>query len=291
MHYTTEETSAEIKAVYPEAKPCPASGRAFGKTQREKIEKIYDDICEAHRRAPLDAVLVLGDLSVDDYDFRQLPHNYCQRFKEECMDRLPVKAYAMPGNHDSYPNSIWREVFGYDRQYAVAFGDTVFLMADTFADTPASKTNPGGGAPHTPLDETFLRQSLEAYSGKTIFLCAHHFRPDMTFSEGAKQLIKDSEDIVCLFRGHTHVNDVIDLGEEMGSKRLVDIGGYGYSGRKVGDKWEFNIFDFSWAWGYQIVEIYDDGIQTYHIKTENLYRAVNGDFQVNETVEGAVALR
>jgi hypothetical protein len=101
-------------------------------------------------------------------------------------------------------------------------------------------------------------------------------------------MIKDNPDIVCLFRGHVHINNVIDLGEDFGGKQLIDIGGYGYTGQKVDGKWDFNIFDFKWAWGYQIIEIYDDKIYTYHVKTDNHYVATNGEFDVTETVEGEV---
>jgi predicted phosphodiesterase len=283
MHYTTEETAAELKLIYPNAKASVAAGNAFGKKQREKIEKVYTDIMEENRRSPLDAVIVLGDLSIDDYDFRNLPFNFCKKFKEDCLDRLPCPSFALPGNHDGYTNELWREVFGYDRQYAVEFGDTVFIMADTFADVPG---HGAAGSAHTLLDEDFLKECLEKYKGKRIFLCAHHFNADRTFAESTKALIKSADDIVCLFRGHVHINSIIDLGEDFGGKELIDIGGYGYCGRKVEDKWEFNIFDFKWAWGYQIIEIYDDKIKTYHVKTDNRYVATNGVFDVTETVEG-----
>lgn len=285
MHYTTEETYEELKKIHPEAKTCPASGNAFGRTQRQKIEKVYEDIVEEHRRSPLDAVLVLGDLSVDDYDFRCLPDNYCRRFKEECMDRLPVPAYALPGNHDSYPNEMWREVFGYDREYAIEFGDCVFLMADTFANTPASKTNPGGGAPINPIHDDFLREKLEKYKGKKIFLCAHHIDRDRITDEG-KKLIKDSGDVVFMYRGHVHINSVNDMGEDCGNVKMIDIGGYGYAMHVIDKKYDFNVFDFKWAWGYQIIEVYDDMIKTYHVKTKNHYVGTNGVFDVEETVEG-----
>ena len=285
MHYTTEQTAEELKLTHPEARTCPASGRAFGKKQSEKIAKVYDDICEEHRRSPLDAVLVLGDLSVDDYDFRRLPDNYCRRFKNECMDRLPIPAYAIPGNHDSYPEALWREVFGYGRQYTLELGDSVFIMADTFASTPASKTDPGSGSPHTEIDERFLEQSLKDYAGKRIFLCAHYFEKTKTFSDTAKRLIKDNPDIVCLFRGHTHVASLTNLGEELGGKPLVDIGGYGYCGKKIDGRWEFNIFDRAWSWGFQMLEIYDDRIRTYHTRSANKYLALNGEFDIRETLE------
>ena len=285
MHYTTEESHEELKKIHPEANASLASGNAFGKTQRQKVEKVYEDIVEEHRRSPLDAVIVLGDLSIDDYDFRRLPDNYCRKFKEECMDRLPVPSYALPGNHDSYPNEMWREVFGYDREYAIEFGDCVFLMADTFSSTPASKTNPAGGSPINPIHDDFLHKNLEKYKGKKIFLCAHHIDGDRITEEG-KRLIKDSGDVVFMYRGHVHMNNVIDMGEDCGNVKLCDIGGYGYSGQLVNGRYTFGIFDFKWAWGYQIIEVYDDMIKTYHVKTKNTYIADNGVFDIEETVEG-----
>ena len=291
MHYTTEETHDELKRTHPEAIATAAAGKAFGKTQKEKIEKIHADICAENNRSPLDAVLVLGDLSVDDYDFRHLPDNYCRRFKEECMDRLPTPAYAIPGNHDSYPVDMWRDIFGYDREYALEFGDTVFIMADTFASVPAAEANPAAGAPHTPLNETLLRTCLEKYREKKIFICAHNFDANVNFNDSVKQMIKENNNIVCLFRGHTHISGVVELGDPFGGKQIIDIGGYGYCGQPFGDRWEFNIFDRSWAWGYEIIEIFDDRIKIYHVRTANEYLAVNGNFTVKETVEDVIEYR
>ena len=93
---------------------------------------------------------------------------------------------------------------------------------------------------------------------------------------------------MCLYRGHVHKNNVIELGEEFGDKKLIDIGGYGYAGMKIDGKWTFSVYDFAWAWGYQVIEIYDDKIRTYHVKTANHYVASNGIFDVEETVMGEV---
>ena len=48
MHYTTEETAAQLKLTHPKAIASAAAGNAFGKTQREKIETIYTDILQEH---------------------------------------------------------------------------------------------------------------------------------------------------------------------------------------------------------------------------------------------------
>jgi hypothetical protein len=76
------------------------------------------------------------------------------------------------------------------------------------------------------------------------------------------------------------------MGTAFGNKKIIDIGGYGYSGQLVNGKWDFNIFDPQWAWGYQILEIYDDHIRTYHVKPEMDYIATNGHFHMSETIEG-----
>lgn len=282
MHYTTEETHAEMKRIDPSVNTSVAAGDAFGYTQREKIEKVYESILREHETAPLDAVLVLGDLSIDDYSFRNLPTNYCKKFKEDCLDRLPCPSYAIPGNHDSYPEELWREVFGYGRQFAVELDGAVFLMMDVFNDTPA---NSASGSHATPLDADFLRESLSKYAGKKIFLCAHHVG-ESVFTEETKEILRNAEDLVCLFRGHVHKNAVIDLGDAVGHKTLIDIGGFAYDGKKVDNRWTFSIFDFAWAWGYQIVEWDDKSVHTYHVKPTMHYEAENGVFDVEETVSG-----
>ena len=229
-------------------------------------------------------MLVLGDLSIDDYDARNLPDNYCKKFKEECMDLLPCPAYAQPGNHDSYTDPLWEEVFGYHRQHSVKLGDCVFVMLDTFANCPGVA---GPGASYNAPDLDFLRSELEKYPTERIFLCAHHFEPRAEAALG--EVLKANPRITCLFRGHTHHNAVMYPAEYQGTP-LVDIGGYAYSGQVVNGTYTFNIFDQAWAWGYEIVEIYEDGVSMYHVKPTMDYRAENGDFHLERTVSGELKL-
>ena len=284
MHYTTDEKKLDG------AKVSAAAGPAFGKTQREKVEKIYNDIMRENEKSKLDAVFVLGDLSIDDYDFRNLPFNFCEKFKNEVMDRLPCPAYALPGNHDSYTNEIWKSVMGYDRKYSLEIGDSAFIMDDSFSAVPANPKNPASGSPFTPTDAAFLSDCLKKHAGKKIFLCSHYFnhsQKDLSLSEECRTLIENSSDLLMMFCGHTHVNTVTSaLG-----KQLVDIGGYGYSGKFIDGRYDFNIFDKAWAWGYQILEIYDDSVKTYHVTTDNTYFATNGVFEIEKYVSDEIVLK
>ena len=287
MHYTTEERYEELKKSYPNANTSVAAGDAFGHTQREKVELIYEAICAEHAKAPLDGVLVLGDLSIDDYDYRNLPDNYCRRFKEEVMDRLPCPAWALAGNHDSYPDAAWREIFGYGRQFAVEIGGSVFLMADTFRETPAHGAS---GSPYTQLDVSFLHDAAEQYDGKPLFLCAHHISEGGESEEAAAWV---RERAICMFRGHTHHDGIVATGERWGQKPLIDIGGYGYHGICTPEKkWVFSRFSFAWAWGYQMLEWEDGGdtVRTYHVKPAYRYVAENGIFETPYTVSSAIEM-
>ena len=282
MHYTTQESPAELKLKFPDANTSIAAGDAFGHTQREKIEKVFEGIAYEDAKEPLDAVFVLGDLSIDDYNFRNLPINFCERFKIDCLDRLRCPSFVLAGNHDSYPDELWRDIFGCGRQYSVTVADQVFIMLDTFRACPASGAS---GAQYTPVDTDFLRGELEKYRGKNIFLCSHFFRVGDE-SDAFKRLVRESEDIICLFCGHTHHNGVIELGEEYGNKQLFDIGGYGYHGMVINGQYSFGQFDPAWAWGYQILEISEKEIYTHHRKPPIHYVAENGVFDLEETISG-----
>ena len=279
IHYTVEPSCELLKKHCPEVSPDEIQGNSFGITQRQKAERVYLDIMEAHRRHPLDAVFILGDLSSDDYGIKELSVSYCKNFKEEFLDRLPVPSYAIPGNHDSWPNDLWREMMGTDRQIALELGDCAFILADTFPHTPATK----GANPAVPPDGEFLRANLEKYKGKRIFICAHYLDRAL-FTEMTKRLICESGDVVFMYRGHTHANSVIDMGEEYGNVKLFDIGGYASGGRVLDGIDDPNFFKLETAWGYQILEIHDDHIKTYHIKPAMRYLATNGVFNVEETV-------
>lgn len=276
MHYTTDITPEEMEKTNPSINVSAAAGDAFGYTQKQKIDRIVSDILKENEKEKLDMVLVLGDLSIDDYSFRNLEENYCKKFKEDCMDKLPCPVYAIPGNHDSYPNDMWKKAVGTDRQFVIDCDNFVFLMMDNFNNSPADSAS---GSKYTPTDVEWLKDKIEKYSNKKLLLCAHMFRTNETETDEFKKIVRETDNIVALFRGHTHIDEVIDFE----GKPLIDIGGYAYKGFCIDDEWIFSIFDPKWAWGYQMLEIEDEKITTWHVKPPIFYRAQNGDFDFEET--------
>lgn len=282
MHYTTDVSPKEMEKINPNINVSAAAGDAFGYTQKEKIDRIYSDIMKEYEKEKLDMVLILGDLSIDDYSFRNLEENYCKKFKEELMDKLPCPAYAIPGNHDSYPNDMWKDAVGTDRQFELELDDFVFLMCDNFNNSPADSAS---GSKYTSTDIKWLKENLEKHKGKKFILCSHMFRTQESETDEFKKIVRECDDIIALYRGHTHIDEVIDFQ----GKPLIDIGGYAYKGFCIDDEWIFSVFDPKWAWGYQILEIGDE-VTTWHVKPHIFYKAQNGDFDFEETITKKIKL-
>ena len=274
MHYTTQETYAELKQKYPEANASVAAGTILGVTQTEKIQKIISDINAEYQKQPFDAVLVLGDLSIDDWDMRNLPDIYCRKFKEDCMDKLPCPAYALPGNHDSIPNEMWKSIFGYNREYSVKIGNNVFLMLDTFKKIPATAAC---GGRYSGIDREFLQNELSKYTdNENIFICTHYV------GEKYESELPEIPNLKCLFRGHTHAAKKTSF---YGTP-LYDIGGYGYNGINIeGRGYTFNIFFPECAWGYNMLEVEDDKFNVWHKTVKMTYLAENGTFEIEEEIK------
>ena len=286
MHYTVEETPEELQELYPDSNASVASGETYGISQKEKIEAILNDINEFTERESIDAVMVLGDLSLDDYGFRNLPESYLKKFKQDFLDELEYPWHAIAGNHDSYTNEDWKQIIGTDRQYSVKIGDAAFIMLDTFADELATSAS---GSEYVGVDIEFLEKELEKYPTETIFLCSHFYKPSAADYKFTK-LLRENERIVCMFRGHTHNNQVL-AAEEMYYKCLVDIGAYAYDGDDSSGAWDFTEFDDDWAWGYQVLEWNDTEAHIYHVKTPRTYTASNGTFNFTGAIEDDMILQ
>lgn len=282
-HYSYEETYDELKVMAPESKPSRVTGKAFGYTQLEKMQSIIKDIDDFNAKEPIEAVFVLGDITTDDYGYRNLPDNYLEKFKKDFIDQLSYPCYTIAGNHDSYPNKDWKKAIGTDRQFSVKVGDAAFIMLDTFSDDPATATT--SGSPYIGIDVEFLKEEIAKYPTEKIFLCSHYYTPnDETPDYELTKLMKENDRIVCLFRGHTHLNSVL-MSSELDDRFVFDAGGYAYYDDSTDGAWDFSYFDDSWAWGYQVLEWNDTEVHTYHVKPPRLYTASNGTFDFVGCIE------
>ncbi len=276
IHYTTEQTAKELKEITPVIKGSLANGPILGYTQKERMDFMLECIRREHASNPLDAILIPGDLSIDDYDFRCLPRNYCYGVKQDYLDRFPVPYYVIPGNHDSYPDMLWHKVFGTHRQFSVVINGVLFLMADTYHHTPAWSAS---GSPYTPLDLAWVKNELEKHPDLPAFLVAHYFNPRAESAEFSAFLAQNPR-ICGLFMGHTHRFKAPEPSAEYGNKPLFDTGGFSYYTQPTNGVWDFNVFHPEWRWGYQLLELDDESFKSWHVFPAVHYHAHNGDFDM-----------
>jgi 3',5'-cyclic AMP phosphodiesterase CpdA len=186
----------------------------------------------AHDKNPLDFVIINGDLVHDRPEL-------LQEVKNNYYDKLKVPFYAIPGNHDHADAKIWKDVFGYEDNFAFQKSDVGFVLANT-SDTKGTYICP---------DNNFIKQELEKVKSlTTVFVILHippHFWvPESPFVDCPEtiKLLHSYPNVKAVFHGHDHSLDSVFYTDKLPHFFDSHIGGnWGTSYR-----------------GYRIVEVDDD---------------------------------
>ncbi len=198
-----------------------------GISRDEKAQRLLDFIRAEHEKDPFEMILLLGDYSLDFWEWSTLGSwltenvSYTKRFVDKYLSRLPAPYYMLPGNHEQYGESRWKEITGFSRSSGFVFGDWLFILWDSFGAN-LDPTDHSDGT-YTPPDTNRILSLMDAHPGKKAVLCSHFFRP--SFDPAEQALICD-ERVACLFQGHTHSASVITLPVEYGSKKLIQTGSW-----------------------------------------------------------------
>ena len=158
----------------------------------------------------------------------------------------------IPGNHEQYGNADWERITGYPREYSVVWGDTVFIMLDTFGGGLDPKENHDGV--YTGINTELVKEVLNRHKDKKIVLCMHDLIPKYE-SEAARELVLTEPRIACAFTGHTHKNNVQLLDEAWHFLPIIYCGDFSYTGGSS----EKN-------WGYRILELNEKGMSTTYVR-------------------------
>lgn len=276
----------------------------LGYTMDQRIQLMVDYIMKEYNGRGLDAVLMLGDLSTDNYTksydkvaggFKDTDGDgfidrdsegntfYMMQFMERYMNDLPMPVFALPGNHDCFTNEIWKETFGYDRQYSFTIGSTAFLMLDTFNADGNRQNN--AGADYTGVDTEWVNAELAKYQADgsitDIVVSSHYFN-----SPGELRTISEANSKVrVFFHGHTHIYKVDELNT---GAYIINDGGFSYTAfasETTPRYWDFGFLDLRTAWGYQIVEWNEDTMVTYHYTIKANYTATNMDYSIKTEIK------
>ena len=163
------------------------------------------------------------------------------------------------GNHEQYGYKKWNEITGYDRKDFIICDDILFILLDAFGEDLDPTVHSDGT--FTPADTEYISMLMNNYPDKKVILCAHHFAPELE-SEEFKKLVREDNRILCLFGGHVHLSDIVELGDEFGGKALLYTGNYSYASGKVGAP-------MNSMWGFRDIIITDGELTSRYITPAN----------------------
>ena len=217
----------------------------YGYTGDERLSLFVSDVLAEHRRSPLDACIILGDMAGNNYSIRP----YVERdeieayygseddmlyaVKTRYLDKIEeagIPVYCLPGNHDAYPPHLWKRLFGYEREYLIEFPerDTAILMLDLYGfplDNPFFTKNRETVAPRSfrsdAETEALLALLARAKAYKHLLACGHWV--DGT----AAPYLREMENLDAYFVGDAHC--VASLGVTAAGVPTYILGKYSYS--------------------------------------------------------------
>ncbi|MFW0717526.1 metallophosphoesterase family protein [Pedobacter sp. N23S346] len=170
-----------------------------GTDYKKDHENMVRWLNQAHEQAPLDFVIINGDLVHDQPAL-------LKELKNQYYDRLKVPFYAVPGNHDHADTAHWMSVFGYEDNFSFEKNGVGFVLANT--------SNAKGI--YLAPDNTFLKRELYKFrSLSTVFVILHippHlWVPQNPFveSETTISLLHDYPNVKAVFHGHDHSLDAV----------------------------------------------------------------------------------
>ena len=91
-------------------------------SNRERMELLCKCLREEYERQPYDAILSLGDYSLDFWAWREggsflwkTPVSNTDNFVKKYVPQMPADFYMIPGNHEQYGNEAWSKIVGTPR--------------------------------------------------------------------------------------------------------------------------------------------------------------------------------
>ena len=242
-----------------------------GMENARRVQKFIDDIKAEYEREPFEALLLLGDYSLDHWKW-QIKGSYLtqgvsntKRFVDEYLSQLktlPIEIRMIAGNHEQYGDALYFELTGHHREEIYVTGDWLFLLMDTYKGG-LDPTEHHDGV-YTGADLDFVKAQMEAYPDKKVVICSHYLEP-WKESDEFKEILRD-ERVVCLFCGHNHRSDVWHLEEDCGNKIEACDGNYGEATGNC-------------LWGFREVILTDHSLESSYITPANTLKI--GDKIVN----------
>lgn len=242
----------------------------YGVKNEDRMERFVRHVEEEYEKDPFEALLLLGDYSLDHWAWNTKGCYInegvsCTKMLAEALlprlKKLGVPIAMIAGNHEQYGNALWQKITGgFSRTDALCVGDYLFIMPDTFGAN-LDPTEHSDGT-YCGTDMTFVREQMARYPDKKVILCAHHFDPARE-SEEFRTLLREDDRVLCLFGGHVHRSKVVELGPELGNKALLYTGNYSYNGGNQPAQESM--------WGFRDLVLEDGVLTSRYITPENSF--------------------
>lgn len=198
------------------ADKAPSGSRHY----RESLAKL-EEAANEFQTDPPDHIVELGDL-IDAADSVEVEKGYLKRIHKN-FAALPGKKHYVLGNHcvTTLTKEEFLEVVGQKKSYySFDFGGFHFVVLDAcfLGDgTPYGRKNFEWTDSNIPAEEIdWLKSDLKAAMGKTVVFV--HQRLDVSNSYGVKnapevrKVLEDSGKVLAVFQGHSHKNDLKEIG-------------------------------------------------------------------------------
>ena len=257
LHYTTLETYYSVSTD-------------------KRMQHFVDTLLLEHQSSPIDLLIIAGDISLDHLFKRgtwtaervSTTKTFMEKYASQ-IRAAGIPIFALAGNHEQFNNEQWKQFTGNDRFGTIALEGNLFIMLDAFSvDLEPNYDYDPTYANH---DVDYIKQQMEAHPEcENVFLISHHFD---YFNESLefKQLIRSDSRIKGLFQGHSHLNDIIDMGSPYGNKKIYQTGNFSQLGPNATKEQITEYF-----WGFRELIITPDHAATRYIipKTDIILNGV-----------------
>jgi len=213
---TTEEPTNERVRILisSDMHNTPDSHNWYGVESNLRMQQWVDGIKAEHQKDPIDALVILGDTSLDHWAFPPYGYylnagkSYTQDFIERYVSQLPkdFPVYFVPGNHEQYGNAKWVELTGQNREGYFTVGNNLFILSDTYAGYLDPVWNHDGMYTGVGMDNVLNAIKANPNAGN-IWLLAHEFQFNAE-STDFLNFLKSNKRVRGLFMGHTHLAEI-----------------------------------------------------------------------------------
>ncbi len=272
----TESASKEVSIVFmTDIHYCHINW--YGMSPEDRMTKMVLDLNDYYDSNPFEAILFLGDYSLDFWEtgiygsWRHQGKSYTLLVEDNYLDYLPTPYFMIPGNHEQYGHELWEEITGFKRQFYVKIGGYLIFMLDNFAGELDPDEDIHGV--YSPTDVAYVRSIMAENPDMPVLLAAHYFDLSKE-TEEFKELVKDDH-VVALFCGHDHVTTVEKLSSAYNGKIIFHCGQYSYTNQNINAN----------PWGWRTVHLSEDGIRVEYYAPESVMVSGTTKYEISAGVK------